>query len=149
MKKKILIALSVACIIILGIIIFLYIGNKNKEEKQIDIYLLTNSFANRIEKISSNEEEYSGKRVSVEGYIHIDEYNNYYIARTYAGNAGNTIVGLLLDLDGGYYNKQWVKVIGKIHYMNIDTETQKKIPYIKIESINVVEEHKQDRIVFN
>lgn len=141
MKNKKVLALVIVLLLIIAFFVY-------KSKKNIDIYINTNYYASKIEKIMNISDEYEGKRVSISGFIHYDEYGNCYIARNYVGSSGVTLVGLLLKGEyEDFEENEWVKVIGKINYKFVDYAEGTKVPYINIEKITNVKEQENDRIV--
>ncbi len=143
MRKYIIIFICIVFILIVTLVT-IYIVKDNK----IDLYVNTNSFASKIERISTNDKEYDGLKISISGYIHYDDNQNCYIVRNYLKSDGSVKVGLLLKGDYSSFKKnEWVKVIGKIKYEFVDYVKGTKVPYIQIEDIHYVKEQEDDRTV--
>ena len=149
MNKKKILVISIVAGIVICIIVAIIVINKQKEEK-IDVYINTNYFITKIQRILNEEENYNNKTVLISGYIHYDEIGRRFIARNGITSTGKKAFGLMLDGDFEKFPEgKWVKVKGTIQYVVSDYTTGEKVPYIHVITINEAKEQPDDRNVIN
>lgn len=157
MKKKKIIEIIIFICIIVAIVggVILAINAKSTEKNTSNttattttsiIKLTDNTFMRKLDDIYTNYTKYENREITYEGFVYIDS-GTLVVARMYnCYGTDSYLVGLECQYDGEIPTaNEWVKVTGMIA-ITTDEETKEEYPYIKVSSLETMQERGNDRV---